>query len=197
MSYTLEELGKMEKTDEVIELIIIKCQGLLNSQLNKFYMYNDPDALSYAYEALYKAIITYDPNGKAKFITYATVCIYNKLGSYLRATKSKPEDLYLQSTYGDDGCELQDIIDNGERTEAIPEAVAYIQFCDRVIESLIPTIKNVRHRHIIVVWRELGYETSHTDIAKKVGLSQSYVTQTINNFRHTFKKKLEAMEHGK
>lgn len=193
----IEVLAKQEKTDEIIEQMIIQCYPLLMSQLNKFYMYNDPDALSFAYEALYKAIITYNMNGTTKFITYATVCIYNRLGSYLRAVKNRPIDIPLHMPIAESGDELMAIVDSGQYTDLPIIIDDFFSKCDKIIVDMIGSMKNEKHRTILNVWRDSEYDMSHSDIARQVKLSQSYVTQTIHMFRHAFKKKLEDLENGK
>lgn len=80
--------------------------GLIFTQLNKFKLAKDPEAESIGYEALYNAILTYDQSKKVQFSTYASVCIYNALGSYVR-TQNKQRQLevisYNNIAFSEDG----------------------------------------------------------------------------------------------
>ena len=80
--------------------------GLIFKQLNKFNLAEDPEAESIGYEALYNAILTYDQSKSVQFSTYASVCIYNALGSYVR-TQNKQRQLevisYNNVAYTEDG----------------------------------------------------------------------------------------------
>lgn len=67
-----------------IEAIIRDNIGLVITQLKRLKVTFDPEAESIGYEALYNAALTYDCTKGYKFSTYATCCIYNAVGSYIR-----------------------------------------------------------------------------------------------------------------
>src|SRR5206468_11573714 len=84
----VDALAIMSKTKEVVDELLQLNYGLIDKQLRKLYVENHPDALSFGYEALYNAIMTYDHKKKIRFSTYASVCIYNAIGNYIRKLKS-------------------------------------------------------------------------------------------------------------
>ena len=67
---------------------IEKNKPLVYFHLHKFGLAADPDAYSAALEALWVALKTYDDSRSTAFGTYASVCIYNAIGMYLRKLKS-------------------------------------------------------------------------------------------------------------
>ena len=72
-----------------IEQLIQDNTGLVYKQLHKFNKAFDDDAVSYAFEALWRAAKTYDESKGAKFSTYASVCIYNEIALYLRKEQQR------------------------------------------------------------------------------------------------------------
>lgn len=179
-----------------IDKLIHDNKGLVYKQLNKFNLVHDPEAESIAFEALYKAICDYDSSKQTKLCTLATVYIYNALGSYVRSLKIKRQlDIvsYNGIAYSGDG-------EPHEFIELIPSSVdierSYIQSekNKRVSETfnmLYDNLTNEKHKLILAIWRDSDYTALTTDISKQVNVSQSYVSQVINNFKFSLKKKLE------
>lgn len=196
MRTKLQRLACMDKEQHVIDQMVEKCYPLVVQQLRKFYLYNDPDALSHAYEALYKAIITYEPDGRSQFITYATVCIYNSLGSYLRVLKNAQQAISLHTIISDNGEELMDVVSTDEviADNVVGEITADLY--RSIARQLVTATNNDNQRNVLTMWMESDYEMRHTDLAVKAGMSQSYVTQTINTFRAKMRKELEVIGHG-
>lgn len=192
----LQRLACLEKTTDVVDSIIEQCYPLMMKQLQKFYLYNDPDALSHAYEALYNAINTYIADGRSKFITYATVCIYNSLGSYLRILKNTQQPISIHTIISETGEELAEMLSTGENMEAnvVGEDTAAIY---RILAArIISNTSNEKQSAILKHWMESDFTMKHTDLALLTVTSQSYVTQTINTFRAKFRKEMEAIGHG-
>lgn len=159
-------------------------KGLLYKQLHKFNLVGDTEAISYGYEALYRAIKTYKEGKGSKFSTYATVCIYNALGSYVRKLNTVAntcvtylDDLsYYASEYTADGDILQEAGVTHIMT-LVDECMSY--------ESTKTTLD------ILFVWKESMFTRTHSSIAEELGCSQTYVTNVINRFRRRLKLKLE------
>jgi RNA polymerase sigma factor (sigma-70 family) len=184
------------KTEEVINELILLNKGLLNKQLYKFYLLNDPDALSFAYEALYKAIITFKPESNNQFSTYATVCMYNRLGSYVRSLhKQELEVVYYEESVLADGSTLQDVIDNGFRTDAPTLIFDGIVEALIVVDDLILTMRNPLQRCVATEWRESNFTATHETIAANIGCTQSYVSQIIKKLVAKAKHKLGELEN--
>lgn len=177
-------------------MLIQTHSGLVYSQLHRFNLIHDQDAESLGYEALYKAIVDYDESRGTALSTLATVYIYNALGSYLR-TMNKQRQLQIVSynnvAYTDDSEEhefvdmLADELDI-ER-DYVRKEVGRVAL--EVFDKQYDKLTNEKHRAILSLWRASEFSAQTTDIAEQVGVSQSYVSQIINNFKHVLKKKLE------
>ena len=179
-----------------INATITKHTGLIFNQLKKFNLAADPEAESIGYEALYNAILTYDQNKKVQFSTYASVCIYNALGSYVR-TQNKQRQLevisYNNVAYSEDGTdhEFVDFIPTSFNVEQDFTKKELYRIVREEFQKQYDTLTNKKHQAIISLWRDSEYEASMVSIAKQVGVSQPYVSQVINSFKFNLRKKLE------
>lgn len=133
--------------------------------LNKFNLAFDNEALSYALEGLFLASKTYD--GKAKFSTYAHVCIYNKVCEYLRIKykTDTPVEQIFDEGLCDDSLEIRSAI-------------------DYVLNSFSGT-----KRTIIDTWFETDFNQRST--ASVTGYSTAYINKTVLEFRSKLKIELE------
>lgn len=174
-----------------INKIIKDNTGLIYFELNKFHLVNDPEAISIAYEALFNAICTFDDSKVAKLSTYATVCIYNALGSYLR-TINRQRQIEEVSYHNEleDGSTFETLL--GECT--VEECVIKDETKSTVTTAVNMSYKmldNPKHKEIVIMWIKSEYTISTTDIAKETGVSQSYVSQVLNKFKYSLRKRLE------
>lgn len=170
--------------------------GLIFKQLNKFNLAKDPEAESIGYEALYNAILTYDQSKSVQFSTYASVCIYNALGSYVR-TQNKQRQLdvisYNNVAYTEDGTdhEFVDFISSQSDVEQEYMKKELHRLVREEFQKQYDMLTNEKHKSIISLWRDSEYEASMVSIAKQVGVSQPYVSQVINSFKFNLRKRLE------
>lgn len=170
--------------------------GLIFNQLIKFNLAKDPEAESIGYEALYNAILTYDQSKNIKFSTYASVCIYNALGSYVR-TLNKQRQLevisYNNVAYSEDGTdhEFVDFIATPTNMEADLIRTELHQIVREVFQAQYDSLTNEKHKTILHIWRESEYTSTYSEIAKQVSVSQPYVSQVISNFKFKLRKQLE------
>lgn len=184
---------------EWVDTLIRTHSGLVYSQLHKFNLIQDPDAESLAYEALYNAVINYDSTKGNKLSTVATVYIYNALGSYLRALNAKRQlhvISYNSIAYIDDKNEEHEFVDMLPSDIDIEGDYIHSEECSTALAAFNESydkLTNERHKEILAAWRASGFEGQTKDIAAQVGVSQSYVSQVINNFKFSLRKKLEDM----
>ena len=177
-------------------MLIQTHSGLVYSQLHKFNLIHDPEAESFAYEALYNAITNFDESKGTKLSTVATVYIYNALGSYVRSLNSsrqiKPIS-YNNIAYTDDNEEHEfvDLLPSNSDTESDYLLKEEYEYARLAFTMLYDKLTNEKHKLILNVWRESEFTAQTKDIAVEVGVSQSYVSQVINNFKFSLKKKLE------
>lgn len=178
-----------------VDRIIANNLGLVYAQLNRFNLRNDPDAESAAMEALSNAVIDYDSSRNCKLSTVASVYIYNALCGYLRSTNrpNKLEVVSLSSIVliNDEEHELQEVVESTVTVEGTilkNERYKALMHCFSIAYN---NLKSAKQRGIIDLWRKYGFDSSHTEIADKCNVSQSYVTQTIAVFKASIKKLME------
>lgn len=190
----VDALLKQPRGEENVEELIILNYGLMNRQMGKFFMHNNPDALSVAYEALYNAIMTFDTEKNNRFSTYASVCIYNGLGSYARSKKDKPIDIsYDAST---ENYSLLEILESGDTADGRTLVGNGISNIEKAVQLALEEFSNPLHRSIAEAWSTSEFELTHVKIAKGAGCSQSYVSQIIKRFRKAIKNKLEEINNA-
>ena len=174
--------------------------GLIHKQLNKFNLAEDPEAESIGYEALYNAILNYDSTKGTKLSTVATVYIYNALGSYVRALNVKRQlqlVSYNNVAYTDD-TEEHEFLDLLPSEHNVEDEYIHKEECSLALVAFnnrYDKLTNEKHKAILKAWKDSEFVATTKDIAKEVGVSQSYVSQIINNFKFTLKKELEELHY--
>lgn len=179
-------------------MLIQTHSGLVYSQLHKFNLIQDQEAESIAYEALYNAIKDFDNSKGTKISTLATVYIYNALGSYIRTLNKKrviQVVSYNNIAYTDDADdhEFVDILPSDESIEDNYVKSELHQYTRSVFNELYDKLTNDKHKLILDLWNKSDFAATTVEIAKQLDVSQSYVSQVINNFKFKMKKKLEDM----
>jgi len=176
--------------------VIAQNKGLIFKQLYKFGLAHDQEAESIGYEALYNAAKTFDSSLGYKLSTYATVCIYNALGSYVRTlNRQRQLDVVsyhaLQRVSEDGAVELLDKLACDQDTEGDYLHAELCVAVANVFAEQYEAISNEKHKLILNAWKESHFEATTIEIAKVVGVSQSYVSQVLNKFKHSMKQRME------
>lgn len=200
MRYNKERVDKlltMDKTPEVLDELIALNYGLLMKQLGKFYLHNDADALSYGYEALYNAINTFDGAKNSSLSTYATICIYNRLGSYVRTLNNciNTNTMSYETPVGEDDLVILDTLESPHTADAALLSQVGINNVRLAADRSIAEVTNPLHRAIVATWVESDYTETHSSIAARLNCTQSYVSQVIKKFKNVLKNKLEEIEN--
>jgi RNA polymerase sigma factor (sigma-70 family) len=165
-----------------IEKMITNNTGLLFYQLHAYRLHNTPEAESLGYEALYRAAQTFDVSKGYAFSTYATVCIKNALGNYMQKNKRYTDIMVLccDDTFA-------------ETVGAIDKSITSIEDVEYLKSCFLKTYKALStrtHKRIVYLWLKSSFEISTIDVAKEVGVSQSYASQVLTNFRFSLKKEI-------
>ncbi len=186
----VDYLLMQEKTEDVVEELITLNYGLLYKQLSKFYLLDDPDALSFGYEALYNAIMSYNPDNTSKFSTYATVCIYNKLGSHVRALNTQ---IVVNTDFCDraDGTSVLDKIESSYTADGDIIDKTGVKAIHETINKCLGEVTNENHKCILMLWIGSDFTMTQTTIASEVGCSQTYVAQVLKKFKSRLKRRLD------
>lgn len=170
--------------------------GLVYKQLHRFHLINDPDAESFAFEALGNAAKDFDETLGNKFSTVATVYIYNALCGYLRQLNAKRQlevvsyNAIMKLPNGEEH-EYLELLESDHNVEGDFMHKERIRHLVKYYRELLGGITNEKQRKIIIAWTRSGFEGTASSIAKRTGLSQSYVSQTITNFKFELRKLME------
>lgn len=173
----------MDINDKIAEHL-----GLVYQQLHRFSLTDDQDAESFAWEALYKAIISFRPEEGNKFSTYAVCVIANALRNHVRPkSRKKTLDVTSYDKEVDNGHCISDLLTDNVTTED----AYFIQERNKAINSVYyKELSKLSERHcsIIEMWQD-GITQKET--AARLGVSQALVSQVISRFKHKLRIELE------
>ncbi len=175
-------LKRLLEGDKQARDVLIERNLRLVAHVMKKYSYTDEDMddlLSIGTIGLIKAVNTYNPDKANHLSTYAGRCIENEILMHFRAEKKTSRDVSIYEPIGTDkeGNEINliDII------EAREEDVVGIMQLDSDIKKLYVYMKSVltpRELEIIIQrYGLLGDEVTQREIAKRLGISRSYVSR--------------------
>lgn len=181
----------------MIDDLIRNNLGLVYSQLIRFKLYNDADAESIAMEAIGNAAMHYNASLGYKFSTLATVYIYNALCGYIRKQrkKSKIDIVSYNDTIVLNGeeHEYEEVLESHENVEDSVVKKEEHQILMQLFDRILNSRKSEKQQRILNEWRNEEFNCNHGLIADRVGVSQSYVTQTITIFKVDLRRAMEAI----
>ena len=173
--------------------LILNNKGLVYKQLHRFYLINDPEAESQAFWALHNAIVTYREADGVLLSTYATCCIYNALGCYVRKMHNKRQlDTVSYNAQLYESIEMLDTLPDPTTTEDTVLRTELVMITRKTISSIYANTASDLQKSVLRLYIDSDYNMTATSIAKSVGVSQSYVSQILSEFRNKLKKKMEA-----
>lgn len=180
-----------------VERLVEENQKLMWKLLNKMYLEKDDEALSIAFEALFKAAKDFEPDRGNKFSTVAYIYIYNALGNYIKHLKhlqrnqplSYSTTLVTYST-GDEKTMLQCIASS----ETADKNTMQEELGEQIAAALARTkeyLKTDLQRSIFDMWYASEFQAQYQDIAKELKCSSAQVSHTIAVIRKNFKYELK------
>lgn len=137
------------------------------------------DLISIGSVGLIKGIKTFNPRKKARLATYAARCIENEILMYLRRIKKKKREVYLYQPIGSDkeGNEITLVDVLGTDGDIIAREVEL----SIEEETLYKKIHHLNKREAKVICMRYGLIDgqikTQREIAKKLGISRSYVSR--------------------
>ena len=149
--------------------------------VKKYYTagYDQDDLISIGTIGLIKGVTSFKPEKNIKLVTYISKCIENEILMYFRASKKTNQDTYINDTIDTDKdgntLTLIDIIaDDSDIAEEI-ELKSKIEH----LKEIYPKVLDRREQQIINMRYGINGETELTqrEIAKKLGISRSYVSR--------------------
>ena len=173
-----------------IEKKIADNMGLVYKQLHKFNLAYNEEAVSYATEALWKAIETFDDSRDNAFSTYASACIYNGIMMYFRVTEkqSRIDAVSFEAELNEDGVTLEDLLVGAEDIEVSKLGIIY-----QAINNVMCSYKPGRQQDIIQLWVRSNFEATQQIIAEEFNTSQANVSRVLSTFKNKLKKELEVL----
>ncbi len=172
----LKEQGDQKAKDELIEHNL----RLVAHVVKKYYTADDQDDLiSIGTIGLIKAVNTFKPDKKIRLATYAARCIENEILMHFRNNKKYTQDVYISDPIDTDKngntLTLIDIIaDEGNIEEEIDTKIKVQKL--RVILN-----GTLDERELQIIKMRYGLdgakELTQREIAKKLGISRSYVSR--------------------
>ena len=176
-------LQKYTEGDQEAKHILIERNMRLVAHIVRKYQSMDEeteDLLSIGTIGLIKGVVTFNPDKAVRLGTYAARCIENEILMYLRTRKKSARDVSLYEPIGTDreGNEIQlfDLIesdaDDAHEKVALGDDI-------RLLYSRIETVLSPRERLVLKMRYGLynGDEFTQREIAKKLGISRSYVSR--------------------
>lgn len=138
------------------------------------------DILSVGTIGLIKAVSSYKPDKGTRLATYAIRCVENEILMFIRASKKRNSDIYLQDIIGVDreGNEVRvedKIADEKDPIETQVGLQIQITFLNEVIEKVL----RGREKQVIIMRYGLdgSDEMTQREIAVKLDISRSYVSR--------------------
>ena len=171
-------------------------KGLIYAQLIRFSLTEDPDAESEAYEALYRAILTYDSNAGVVFSTYAVCVIANALRKHLRTLNKKRQlDVISYHDPISPDCDSDDWLSAmaQRRTEGDPEALTLFNELHGVVrKAFVDVLSSMpdSHKRIVIAWYNSDYKMTQCEIARALQISQPTVSKALSDFKYKLKLEL-------
>lgn len=175
-----------------VENLILENDRLVFSVLRKYRMFMDEDLISVGRLGLVKAANTFDESKGYQFSTYAIPVIYHTVAMYLRHLLKHKNTISLNSAMfrnENDGDEisLEDILADNENVEE-----SYLK--DETFSEVMKAVDTLSEREKTIISMMYGlngyHPTIQAEIAKDLGLSQSYVSRIAKNAIDKLRAKL-------
>lgn len=190
-----EYFTRMKKGDMTAREVLIERNLRLVAHIAKKYSVSPSetdDIISVGTIGLIKAIDSFRPECGTRFATYAVRCLQNEILMYFRARKKHLSDASLNDildtdkdgnplTYMDVLCENDDIAEKIDTKIQI----------EKLMKCIDETLSR-REKQIIFMRYALGFSKPMTqrEIAKKLGISRSYVSRIENGAVDKLRAKL-------
>lgn len=182
---------EMDKIDCLIQQNI----GLIKDILKQYSLFNDPEAESIAYEALWRACVDYDEALGYKRSTLIITYLKNALGTYIR-TLNKQRQIevvsYNNIAYTEDNVnhEFLELLTSYETAETV---VMKDITNKRVREVYTAQFNKLcgKKKAIIKVWETSGFTCTNKVIAAATHVSQPYVNQVVAMFKQMLRENLK------
>ena len=182
-----EYLLRYKKGDKKARQVLIEYNLRLVAHIVKKYQSSEDDMeelISIGTIGLIKAVDTFNHEKASKLATYAARCVENEILMYMRVKKKLQRESSYYEPIGTDkeGNEIQ-LLDIMESKE--PTALEQIGLKDdtKKVYHLLGEVLSERERQVVIMRYGLyhGREYTQREIAKKLGISRSYISRIEKN----------------
>ena len=191
----LERLPDFEAQNILVErnlrLVYYICQSYVNNYVVRAEILED--LFSVGTLGLIKASHTYSLERNAAFPTYATKCIQNEIGMYLKKDRRREKvEMHLEDVLATDDEDNEFCL-----IDRLPSPIKFTEISEKVdtISRLLTTIINTYSRQEIIVFFYTLSGKNQSEIGKIVSISQSYISRMqkkiFDKNRNLLKNKLE------
>ena len=163
---------------DITEQLIIEHEGLIFYTLDMLNCKHTDEAISVGYEALWRAIETFDETLEIRFSTYAVTCIRNAIWDMYRKNKEVLDHEIFIEDFDIGRCDPE--IEPAELTKT----QRYVRYA---VDEALGKLKG---KKLQIAKAFVESDVSATAIAKEVGCSQSYVSQVIGQVKYMIKQEL-------
>jgi len=177
-----KELKKLAEGDKAAKDKLIKHNMRLVAHIVK--KYNKPnvdneDLISIGAIGLIKAIESFDPEKKTRLATYAARCIENEILMHLRKTKKLKKERLLHDPIGSDkeGNEISLVDILGTSIDVVSEEVELAIEEEKLYQRLKKLTDREKKVLRLRYGLDGGADRTQKEIAKKLGISRSYVSR--------------------
>lgn len=175
-------IALMQKGDEEARNILVEHNLRLVAHIIKKFEgtgEENDDLISIGTIGLIKAINTFNPNKGTRLATYAARCIENEILMHLRSIKKTKGEVSIHDPIGVDreGNEITLIDVLGTDQDIVADTVELLHEQERVLAKL--KTLTARERNVLIMRYGLfnSFKKTQREIAKKLGISRSYVSR--------------------
>jgi len=190
-------LRKWKNGDLEAKNILIERNLRLVAHISKKYSttnIDQEDLISIGTIGLIKGINSYDMSKNIKLATYIARCIDNEILMFLRGTKKTKSEIYLNESVGkdkdDNEITLLEILENDDRNI---EDLIDLKLKTKLLYKKMKEVLKDREIEILILRYGLDGNKPQTQntIAKKMGISRSYVSRIETKAIHKLSKEID------
>ncbi|HHW08142.1 MAG TPA: RNA polymerase sporulation sigma factor SigK [Clostridia bacterium] len=158
---------------------------------------DNDDLISIGTIGLIKAINTFNPSKGTRLATYAARCIENEILMHLRSIKKTKGEVSIHDPIGVDreGNEITLIDVLGTDQDIVADTVELLHEQERVLAKL--KTLTARERNVLIMRYGLfnSFRKTQREIAKKLGISRSYVSRIEKRALEKLTKEITSENH--